>query len=61
MTSSEALKKIIGSLLIVGFEGTKLSESTLNFLQQWDLGGVILFKRNLENFEQLWDRYDVFY
>lgn len=53
MTTTEALKKTIGSLLVVGFEGHKLSDSTFNFLQQWDLGGVILFKRNLDSFEQL--------
>lgn len=53
MTKTEALKKTVGSLLVVGFEGHKLSDSTHNFLQQWDLGGVILFKRNLESFEQL--------
>lgn len=53
MTTTEALKKTIGSLLVVGFEGHKLSDSAFNFLQQWDLGGVILFKRNLQSFEQL--------
>ncbi len=50
---TEELKKIVGSLLIVGFEGTKLSDSCRNFLEQWDLGGVILFKRNIESLEQL--------
>ncbi len=47
------LKKIIGSLLIVGFEGTQITDSLKNFLQQWNLGGVILFKRNIENPEQV--------
>lgn len=47
------LKKLIGSLLIVGFEGTSLSASCRNFLEQWDLGGVILFKRNIESLEQV--------
>lgn len=55
MSTTESLKKTVGSLLVVGFEGHKLTDSTLNFLQQWDLGGVILFKRNLESFEQLRD------
>lgn len=49
----EKLKKLIGSLLIVGFEGTSLTASCRNFLEQWDLGGVILFKRNIESLEQL--------
>jgi beta-N-acetylhexosaminidase len=49
----DSLKKIVGSLLVLGFEGTKVSESLKNFLQQWDLGGVILFKRNIESLEQV--------
>ncbi|MFO1464522.1 MAG: beta-N-acetylhexosaminidase [bacterium] len=53
MTTTQELKKMIGSLLVVGFEGHKLSDSAHNFLQQWDLGGVILFKRNIESLGQL--------
>jgi len=49
----EKLKKIVGSLLVVGFDGPKVTESLKNFLEQWDLGGVILFKRNIESLEQL--------
>ncbi|HKY61884.1 MAG TPA: glycoside hydrolase family 3 N-terminal domain-containing protein, partial [bacterium] len=47
------LKKTVGSLLVVGFEGHRVTDSLENFLQQWDLGGVILFKRNIESFEQV--------
>ncbi|MCE9624833.1 MAG: beta-N-acetylhexosaminidase [Deltaproteobacteria bacterium] len=53
MGAIEDLKKTVGSLLVIGFEGHRLTDSAANFLQQWDLGGVILFKRNLESFEQL--------
>lgn len=49
----EGLKKTVGSLLVVGFEGFKVTDSLENFLKQWDLGGVILFKRNIESFEQV--------
>jgi beta-N-acetylhexosaminidase len=49
---TQELKKIVGSLLIVGFDGTRLSDSAKNFLEQWNLGGVILFKRNIESLEQ---------
>lgn len=52
MTLDE-LKKTVGSLLVVGFEGHKVSDSLENFLKQWELGGVILFKRNIESFEQV--------
>jgi beta-N-acetylhexosaminidase len=49
----ENIKKLVGSLLIVGFEGPRLTASCRNYLEQWDLGGVILFKRNIENLEQV--------
>ncbi len=55
MTTTQELKKTIGSLLVVGFEGTRVTESLRNFLEQWELGGVILFKRNIESFEQVRD------
>jgi len=50
---TKELKKIIGSLLVVGFDGPRLTESCQNFLEQWELGGVILFKRNIESLEQV--------
>jgi beta-N-acetylhexosaminidase len=48
-----SIKKTVGSLLIVGFEGTELPASCRNFFEQWDLGGVILFKRNIDSLEQV--------
>jgi len=47
------LKKLIGPLLIVGLDGPRLTASCRNYLEQWNLGGVILFKRNIESLEQL--------
>jgi beta-N-acetylhexosaminidase len=49
----DVLKKTVGSLLVVGFDGYRVTDSLENFLKQWDLGGVILFKRNIESFEQV--------
>ncbi|MDX1386487.1 MAG: beta-N-acetylhexosaminidase [bacterium] len=49
----EYLKKLVGSLLIVGFDGPRLTASCRNYLEQWDLGGVILFKRNIQSLEQV--------
>lgn len=51
--TTEHLKKTVGPLLVVGFEGTQVTESLQNFLEQWDLGGVILFKRNIESLEHV--------
>lgn len=53
MAKLDGLKKLIGPLLIVGFDGPCLSDSCKNFLTQWDLGGVILFRRNIESLEQV--------
>jgi len=55
MTSKKltSLKKTVGSLLIVGFDGTAPTVSLRNYLEQWDLGGVVLFKRNVESLEQV--------
>jgi len=52
-SKTERLKKIVGSLLVVGFEGTAVTASLENFLTQWDLGGVILFKRNISSLLQV--------
>ncbi len=40
------LKEKIGQLLIAGFEGTTPPESLLSLIKEYQLGGVILFKRN---------------
>ncbi len=50
---TENLKKIVGSLLVLGFDGPAVTDSLKNFLTQWDLGGIILFKRNIESLEQV--------
>lgn len=41
------LKSKIGQLLMVGFEGTRLSKEEAHRLSDLRIGGVILFKRNL--------------
>jgi len=41
------LKEKIGQLLIAGFEGTTPPKGLLSLIKEYQLGGVILFKRNL--------------
>jgi beta-N-acetylhexosaminidase len=41
------LKEKIGQLLIAGFEGTTPPKGLLSLIKSYQLGGVILFKRNL--------------
>lgn len=42
----------VGQLFIVGFHGTSLSSATRELLVKDGIGGVILFKRNIESLEQ---------
>ncbi|MDR1701368.1 MAG: glycoside hydrolase family 3 protein, partial [Sporomusaceae bacterium] len=42
----------IGQLLIVGIGGTQIDANALTLIQKYHVGGIILFDRNLENFDQ---------
>jgi beta-N-acetylhexosaminidase len=47
------VRETISQLLMVGFQGTKLSSEFINWLQEYRPGGVILFSRNLVDMEQI--------
>ncbi|MCB9524692.1 MAG: beta-N-acetylhexosaminidase [Myxococcales bacterium] len=49
------MKRRIGQRLIVGFDGTRIPPELLRLDEEWGLGGFILFKRNLQEFEQVMD------
>ena len=51
-TRSLELRRQVGQLLIMGVEGTVMSQRLRVMLEKFQPGGVILFKRNLENAEQ---------
>jgi len=51
--SDMTLKQAAGQILTVGFEGKKLPVPLMGALLKGDVGGVILFRRNIENAEQL--------
>ncbi len=53
MSAIHHLKKLIGQRIIIGFDGTRTPADVLRFDEEWGIGGYILFKRNLEEFEQL--------
>ncbi len=48
-----ALHRQIGQLAVVGFEGTSLPADIRALAREFDLGGVILFARNVESPEQV--------
>jgi beta-N-acetylhexosaminidase len=47
------LRRQVGQLLIMGFEGTTMSQRLRVMLETFQPGGIILFKRNLEDAEQI--------
>jgi beta-N-acetylhexosaminidase len=44
----------IGQLLIVGFDGTKMTSSLTSLLRRLQPAGVVLFARNIKSPEQTW-------
>lgn len=55
MTDIRELKRRVGQRFIVGFEGTRLPNDLIRMDEEWGLGGVILFSRNLQEFDQVLD------
>ena len=45
----------VGQLLVAGIEGTQVGEDGLRAVQDYQVGGVILFGRNVESADQLAD------
>lgn len=50
---SRAIRRHIGQLLLTGFSGTQIPPELRSLAQEFDLGGVILFSRNVEAPEQV--------
>jgi len=46
------LRRQVGQLLVMGFDGTTLSQRLRVMFESFQPGGIILFKRNLEEAEQ---------
>ncbi len=53
MSNQPDLRTKIGQLFSVGIPDTQLSADTQHILQQHHIGGVILFHRNIQSFEQV--------
>lgn len=43
----------LGQMVMIGIQGTKVDDDSLYMLNQYHIGGVILFDRNMENPEQV--------
>lgn len=50
-----SLREKLGQICIFGFDGYTLPELMKRMIRDWNLGGVIFFKRNIESKEQVKD------
>lgn len=53
MSSSKELKKLVGQLFIVGFDGFSVPADIKKIIQEFCLSGVIYYKRNVQSPAQL--------
>jgi beta-N-acetylhexosaminidase len=53
MKDFKDLKTALAQLFVVGFDGTELSQDLRDLFRHYPPGGVILFKRNLEDPDQI--------
>jgi beta-N-acetylhexosaminidase len=53
MRNRDGLKKKIGQLFILGFEGYSVPPEFRKFIAEYHLGGVIYFKRNVQSPKQI--------
>lgn len=49
------LKQQVGQLLIMGFDGTSMSPKLRTMISTLQPGGIILFRRNIEEVQQTWE------
>ena len=52
------MEKLIGQQLIVGLSGESLTDGEARFIVENNIGGVILFERNLKSIEQIYQLID---
>ncbi|MCB0417480.1 MAG: beta-N-acetylhexosaminidase [Bdellovibrionaceae bacterium] len=53
MASIKEVKKLVGQLFVVGFDGYSVSNEFAQFIKSYNLGGVIYFKKNVQSPGQL--------
>lgn len=53
IVSSMSKTEKLGQMVMIGIQGTQVDDDSLYMLNQYHMGGVILFDRNMENPEQV--------
>ena len=51
--NSREIARLAGRHFVIGFDGTELSPEVRRALQDWNLAGAIVFRRNIESPRQL--------
>ncbi len=49
------IKHKVGQLFMIGFQGPRLSPEIIQLIKEYNVGGVILFRRNVQDPSQLYD------
>src|SRR5437588_106893 len=55
MIAAMTLEEQIGQVLMVGFHGTTPTADIIDLIQNYHIGGVILFSRNVQDTQQVLD------
>ena len=53
MASTEEIKALVGQLFIIGFDGYSVPDQFRKEMQEWNIGGTIYFKRNVQSPAQI--------
>ena len=48
-----SLEEKIGQMLMVGFEGNKITQRNIEQIQKYKVGGIILYKRNFDSYDEM--------
>ena len=48
-----SLEEKIGQMLMVGFEGNKITQRNIDQIQKYKVGGIILYKRNFDSYDEM--------
>lgn len=49
------IEQKIGQMLIIALEEKQITEKTINIIQKYNIGGIILYRKNYDNYQQMID------
>lgn len=47
------IEQRIGQMLIIALEEKEITEKTINIIQKYNIGGIILYRKNYDNYEEM--------